>query len=188
MARSWLGRNGLSLAVIVLSIAGIVWITLVSVLLDRAEAAPRIVEVPSGESIEIGGYTWKLDESNSVDGEDLDTELVPEGGEMIGALLVVKPIEGATLTEESCATELTAPSAPPPSAEQRRVWATILTPSEFGYGLLPDSTSTCTPEGEAYQLESVFFTPAGVYDEATLDLTFLPGDNTVYRFALVPKD
>ena len=189
-APHWLRRNLVPLIVIALCVPALVWMTMGVVLVDRANYAPRIVEVPTGESVEIGGYTWQLTESNDVTGEELETDALPDGTVIIGALVIAEPISGETLSEDACETTLTAPSSPPPSSEQRREWTTLTSTFDYNYGVLDDSTTFCGPDGEAMQYEAVFLVPDGVYERATVDLRMIGPDtaNTIYRFALVPVD
>ena len=189
-AQPWLRRNLVPLIVIALCVPALVWMTMGVVLVDRANSAPRIIDVPSGESVEIGGYTWQLTESNDVTGEELETDALPDGTVIIGSLIIAKPIAGETLSEDACEATLTAPSAPPPSSEERREWTTLLSTFDYNYGVLDDSTTFCSPDGEAIQFEAVFLAPDGVYEQATVDLTMIgPGTaNTIYRFELVPLE
>ena len=189
-AQTWWRRNLVPLIVIAVCVPALIWMTMGIVLADRANSAARIVEVPTGESIELGGYTWQLTESNDVTGEQLETDALPEGMVIIGALLKVEPIPGETPGEDACETKLTAPSSAPSSTEQRRTWTTLTSTYDYNYGVLDDSTTFCSPDGEAMQYESVFLVPQGTYEQATVDMTLIgPGtSSTIYRFELVPLD
>ncbi|MGV8885132.1 MAG: hypothetical protein ACOH1T_06030 [Microbacteriaceae bacterium] len=186
MTVSWWKRNVIALVAILVCIPALIWMTLGVVLTDRAGLSPTVVEVAAGESVVVGGYSWRLTMSDALNGTDLDSPEMPAGAELIGAVMSIDPIAGEALTEDSCTIELTAASTPPPSSAARRVWRTYSSPYDFNYDLREGSTSFCSPDGESIQLESVFLVPAGIYDDATLDMT-LSGARTIYRFALASR-
>ncbi|CAN5276201.1 hypothetical protein BH09ACT5_BH09ACT5_12620 [soil metagenome] len=169
MTRSWLRRNVLALLVIVGSLGGILFLLLGPQLIARAEDAVW-VEVPQGETVESNGYSFTLTLSQEFPGEGLGTggNSIPRGDALVGAVIVVKVVGEVPGEDETlgCDAELTS------RADGRdREWHTVSDESLFAYAIGEDRTAYCILEGEDFELESVFLTPEGVYDGATVDLT-----------------
>ena len=178
--RPWLRRNGVALLVIVVSLGGILFLLLGPQLIARAESAVW-VEVPQGETVESNGYSFTLKLSQEFPGEGLgdDGNAIPLGDALVGAVIVVKivgDVPGDDVTV-GCEEKLTSRAS-----GEELTWRTVSDESVFDYAIGDDRTAYCILDGEEFDLETVFLTPEGVYDHATVDLAV--GDDQ-FRFELV---
>jgi hypothetical protein len=176
---TWLRRNLIALIVIVVTIPVFAFVLVGVPLLDRSSGTP-IVTVKQGDTIETGGYSFTLTASQEFvgTGTGTGTNNIPLGTSVVGAILDVKPTTNPI--DGSCDAELTSRAG---GAE--RAWSTVSSPGDFDYGVGDDRDTVCLLDSEAdeaFQLESVFLTPAGAYDSATLDVTV---GSESFRFELV---
>jgi len=173
---SWLRRNLAALLMIVLAIPALAFVLVGVPLLDDA-GRPGIVTVKQGKTIEASGYSFTLTASQEFPGTGTGpgTNSIPLGTSLVGAIFDVepatKPIDG------SCDTELTSRAG-----GVDRAWSTVSSPRDFDYEVGDARSTNCLLDGEAFELETVFLTPAGTYDHATIDVTV--GAET-FRFPLV---
>ena len=175
--KRWLRRNLAALIVIVVSIPVLAFV-LVGIPLQGRSGGPEIVTVPQGDSFEAGGYTFTLTTSQEFPGggtgDDSGANGIPLGSSLVGAIITAEPT-GET-TDTTCETTLTSRAGGP-----ERSWATVSSPTDFDYGVGDDRTTSCLLDGDPFELETVFLTPSGVYDRATIDLSV--GGET-FRLAL----
>lgn len=162
---TWLRRNLVALIVIIATIPALAFVLVGVPILDRP-GAPTPVAVQQGDTIEAGGYSFTLTASQEFvgTGTGAGTNNIPLGSSIVGAVLDVKPTTDPI--DGSCDAELTSRTG-----GTDRAWSTVSSPRDFDYGVGEDRTTVCLLDGEAFELESVFLAPAGVYDHATLDLT-----------------
>lgn len=182
-ARSWLRRNVVALVVSAVSLAGILFLLLGPQLIARAEEGVWI-EVPQGETVESNGYSFTLTLSGEFPGKGLgdDGNAIPLGDSIVGAALEIEVVGDVPGDDEivGCDAQLTSRAG-----GVERVWRTVSSEADFDYAIDESRTAYCILEGEPFGLESVFLTPEGVYDDATLDLTV--GEDQ-FRFELVHSD
>jgi hypothetical protein len=178
-ARRWLRTNLLALLVLATAIPALAFVLVGLPIINNAESAPRFVPVAQGEAVESNGYTLTLTLSDEFVGTGSGKEgnHIPIGSSLVAAVIDIEPTDGASTDDALvCGTELTSFAG-----GQERSWAEVDNPAEFKYQVGDGRTSFCTLEGEPTELEVVYLTPTGVYDDAVLDLT-LKGDS--FRFAL----
>jgi len=177
--RNWLRRNLVPLLVIVLSLGAIVFLLLGPQLIVRAEEAVW-VGVPQGETVESNGYSFTLTLSQEFPGTGLDDDgnAIPLGDALVGAVLEVRIVGDIPGEDEvlGCDTELTSRAS-----GEELTWSTVNDESIFDYAIGDERTAYCILDGEEFDLETVFLTPEGTYDDATVDLT-VGADQ--FRFAL----
>ena len=171
---TWLRRNLAALIVIVLAIPALAFVLVGVPLLDDAGRF-GIVTVEPGDTIEAGGYSFTLTASQEFPGTGTGDNALPLGTSLVGAIFAVAPTQKPT--DGSCDTELTSRKG-----GVDRSWRTVSAPSDFDYAIGDDRSTNCLLDGEAFELETVFLTPAGTYDHATIDVTV--GAET-FRFPLV---
>ncbi len=173
---SWLKRNLVALVVIVAAVPLLAFALVGYPMLERAK--PPIQTVKQGDTIELAGYSFTLTKSAEFvgTGTGAGTNNIPVGSSLVGAVIEVAPTAGAA-TDGTCDTELTSRDG-----GTDRTWRTVSSPSDFDYAVGDDRTTICLFEGEAFELETVFLTPAGAYDHATVDVTV---KSETYRFELV---
>lgn len=178
--RSWVRRNGVPVLVCVVSLGAILFLLLGPQLMVRAASAVW-VDVPQGETVESNGYSFTLTLSDEFPGKGLgdDGNAIPLGDSLVGAVIVVEIVGDIPGDDETlgCDTVLTSRAS-----GQELTWSTVGDESLFDYAIGDDRTAYCVLDGEEFGLETVFLTPEGVYDHATVDLTV--GDDQ-FRFALV---
>lgn len=175
---SWLKRNLAALIVIVVTLPILAFVIVGYPLLERG-AAP-IQTVKQGDTIELEGYSFTLTKSAEFvgTGTGAGTNNIPLGSSIVAAVFEVEP--GAEAADEgTCDTELFSREG-----GKDRTWRTVSSPTDFDYAVGDERTTVCLFEGEAFELETVFLAPTGVYDSATVDLTVL---STTYRFELVQE-
>lgn len=175
---TWLKRNLAALIVIVVAMPLLAFVIVAYPLLERG--APPIQTVKQGDTVKLGGYRFTLTKSAEFvgTGTGAGTNNIPVGSSIVGAVLEVEP--GADAAEEgTCDAELTSRAG-----GTERTWRTVSSPSDFDYAVGDERTTTCLFEGEAFELETVFLAPTGVYDSATVDVTVR---STTYRFELVQE-
>lgn len=177
--RSWWRRNVVPLAVATLSLGACVFLLLGPQLMARAESAVWI-DVAQGETATSNGYSFTLTLSQEFPGEGLggNGNAIPLGDALVGAVLEVRIVGEIPGEDEivGCDTELTSRAG----GEERR-WQTVGDASQFDYGIGEERTAYCILEDEPFDLELVYLTPEGVYDDATVDLTV--GEDQ-FRFGL----
>lgn len=162
---SWLRRNLAALLVIVLALPALAFVLVGVPLLDDA-GREEFVTVKQGDSIEIDGYSVTLTATQEFVGTGTgpDTNNIPLGSSLVGALFEFEP--GDEPLDGSCDAELTSRAG-----GVDRTWPTLASPRDFSYQVGEDRTTVCLLDGEAFELETVFLTPAGAHDEATIDVT-----------------
>ena len=162
-------RKAVPLAIAAVSLLAIVLLLLVPQLVARAQADARIVVAP-GETVESNGYSFTLTASQEFVGEGTEPggNSIPRGDSLVAALIVVKVVGDVPGSDENLACDLELTSRDP---EPQRVWREVSDLSLFAYEKGEDRTAYCVLDGEEFELESVYLTPAGVYDSATIDLT-----------------
>jgi hypothetical protein len=173
---TWLRRNLAALIVIVVAVPALAFVLVGVPLLDAAGRS-GIVAVKQGDSVEASGYSFTLTASQEFPGTGTGpgTNSIPLGTSLVGAIIDIEPTSDPV--DGSCDTELTSRAD-----GTDRTWWVVSSPLDFDYGVGDDRTTTCLLDGEALELESVFLTPEGAYDGATVDLTV--GTET-FRFELV---
>lgn len=174
-----LRRNLIALAVCILSVAGL-GASLVAVpLIDDLSSEPTVTVIPANESVEIGDWTFTLTNSGEFPGEGRDENSIPVGDALIAAVIMIEPGPGVGADEGiGCDAELVEPGT-------ERQWTQLVSEREFGYGLLEDSDTLCYLEAEPRQLEVVYLTPDGVYDDVAIDVTVSGDFDKVFRFELI---
>ena len=177
---NWVRHNVVALLVSVVSLGAILFLLLGPQLMARAEA-DTWVDVPQGKTVESNGYSFTLELSKEFPGQGLGDQgnSIPLGDALVGAVIVVKVVGDVPGDDETlpCDAELTSRAG-----GVERTWRQVSDESLFAYAIADDRTAYCILEGEEFGLETVFLTPEGVYDDATVDLTV--GDDQ-FRFALV---
>jgi hypothetical protein len=173
---TWLKRNLLALIVIVVTLPILAFVLVGYPLLERGTAP--IQTVKQGDTIELAGYSFTLTKSAEFvgTGTGAGTNNIPVGSSIVAAVFEVEP--GADAADDGfCDAELTSRSG-----GTDRAWRVVSSPSDFDYAVGDERTTSCLFEGEAFELETVFLAPTGVYDSATVDVTV---ESTTYRFELV---
>jgi hypothetical protein len=180
--KSWLRRNLVALIVIGVSLPALAYVFVAVPLLDSA-TEPAVTTVRQGDPFEVGGYTFTLTASQEFPGagtgSDPGANAIPLGTSIVGAIITAEPT-GEPIGDDAattCDTELTSRTG-----GEERTWSTVSSPTDFDYGVGSDRTTSCSLDGDPFELETVFLTPDGVYDHATVDLTV--GSET-FRLALV---
>lgn len=175
---SWFRRNLLALIVIVVTLP---LIAVVVVLLPALSDLPDPIPVAEqGETATIGPYEFTLTMSGELVGRGTGDEGndIPLGMSLVGVLLEVEPLDDATEDDGVCDAVLSSRAT-----GVEREWEAVDNEEDFNYGIADENTDFCILEGEAFGYETVFLTPTGVYEDATIDVT-LKGET--FRFGLVP--
>lgn len=188
-ARGWWRRSWLALGVIILVIPALVFVVVGLPLRSQLGAIRTPQSALAGETIDAGGYTWTLTASKEFVGEGVDANDIPLGTSLVAAIIEITPVDDAAELEASCDTSLTSrvlPSDGPLGSRLREVsWTPISSLSQYNYRIRDDSQSYCSfVTGEKFQLEVVFLTPTGAYDDATVDITLTDEPQTFVRFEL----
>ncbi|TBN56616.1 hypothetical protein EYE40_03950 [Glaciihabitans arcticus] len=179
MRRGWWRRNGVAVAVITVSVPGLIWLLGGVILTERLANEPAVTLVDAGDSTQLAGYRFTLTASDTFDPRDPEGETRPVGAELVAAILSVEPIAGEAQEDASCTATLTAPGP----ERLRRTWERLGSPGDYLYRLADDTKSACVLDGTAFEYELVFLAPTGTYDVASIDLT-LDGERTIHRLQL----
>lgn len=169
---TWLRHNLAALIVIAVSVPALAVVLVVIPLSEDQDA--DIVTVQQGDTVEVYGHSITLTATQEFVGTGTgpDDNDIPLGTSIVAALFDVEPA-GEPLAG-SCEAKLTSRAG-----GTERAWPTIASPREFHYEVGEGRSTLCLFDGEAFELETVFLSPVGTYEHATLDLV-VPG--TTYRF------
>jgi hypothetical protein len=174
---TWLARNRIALIVIAVCAPGLVGVLYGFEVLSSASKTTEVVEIAVGDSVEILGYEWEITQSVEIPGKGRSANDIPLGTSLVAAIIKVTPVDDSP-GDDTCDVSLSSRS----SGEELS-WQTVGDPTVYDYGLLPESKTYCSLEGEPFSYEMVFLAPKGVYGTSTVDLD-LGGSETVYRFDL----
>ena len=187
--RSWWKRSRLALVTLVLVIPALVFVVVGLPLQSQLGAIRTPRTATANETITAGGFSWVLTASKEFVGEGVDANDIPLGTSLVAAIIEITPADATADLDASCDTKLTSRALPtdgPPGTRLREVsWNSISGLAEYNYQIRDDSQSYCSLEtGEKVQLEVVFLTPTGAYDDATVDITLTDEAQTFVRFEL----
>ena len=188
--RGWWRTNLVALLSLLVVVPALVYVVIAVPANSRAQSETAIDQVSYGDSTELGGYSWTLSASREFPGEGLDENDIPTGSSLVAAIIDVAPVEAGSadnnaadddLASASCDVTLTSRAS-----GDEKSWRELTNEAVYNYRLDEATTSYCSFDGEAFELEVVFLTPDDAYDSATIDLSLTVGDPTIKRFALQP--
>ena len=188
--RGWWRTNLVALLSLLVVVPALVYVVVALPANSRAQSETAIDRVAYGDSTELGGYSWTLSASREFPGEGLDENDIPTGSSLVAAIIDVAPVEAGSadnnaadddLASASCDVTLTSRAS-----GDERSWRELSNEAVYNYRLDEATTSYCSFDGEAFELEVVFLTPDDAYGSATIDLSLTAGDPTIKRFALQP--
>lgn len=174
----WLRRNLVALIVLAVAIPGLAFVVLGLPLLELHNQESDVEHIEQGESAEANGYRFTLTKSQEFVGTGTgdDGNDIPLGLALVGVIIEVEPLDDVN-PGGSCDAELVAEVN-----GEDLTWSTVGDPADFGYGVGEDRESYCLLEGEPFEYEVVFLTPAGSYDLATVSVDGLDADGVAYDF------
>ena len=193
--RGWWRTNLVALLSLLVVVPALVYVVIAVPANSRAQSEAAIDLVSYGDSTELGGYSWTLSASREFPGEGLDENDIPTGSSLVAAIIDVAPVEAGSAesdsaSSDSASSELAAASCDVTltsrASGDEKSWRELTNEAVYNYRLDEATTSYCSFDGEAFELEVVFLTPDDAYDSATIDLSLTVGDPTIKRFALQP--
>ena len=188
--RGWWRTNLVALLSLLVVVPALVYVVIAVPANSRAQSETAIDQVSYGDSTELGGYSWTLSASREFPGEGLDENDIPTGSSLVAAIIDVAPVEAGSAESDSASSELAAASCDVTltsrASGDEKSWRELTNEAVYNYRLDEATTSYCSFDGEAFELEVVFLTPDDAYDSATIDLSLTVGDPTIKRFALQP--
>lgn len=181
-ARGWWRRSLIPLVVVVLALPALAFVVIGLPIIDDINEETAFTSVAHGETVEAGGYSFTLNLSQEFPGKGTgaDGNQIPLGSSLVGAVLEVRPLDDAPPASDDdplyCDVQLTSRAG-----GISREWSQVSTTSDFGYAIGDERTTTCSLDRLPIDVEAVFLTPAGAYDDATLDVTI---GSAGFRFEL----
>jgi hypothetical protein len=182
VAWGWWRRARAPLMVVAVALPALAFVVIGLPIIDDVNEKTVFVPVAQGDTVTAGGYSFTLTVSQEFPGEGTGPQgnQIPVGSALVGAILEVRPLDDAPPPSDDdplyCDLELTSRAN-----GLAREWSQVSQPRDFGYGIGDDRTTTCSLEREPIDVEAVFVTPEGAYDEATLDMTI---GSDAFRFEL----
>ena len=183
--RGWWRRSLVPLIVVAVTVPALTFVVIGLPIIDDINEKTVFTPVAQGDTVKAGGYSFTLSLSQEFPGEGTGTDgnQIPLGSSLVGAILEVRPLDDAPPASDDdplyCDVQLTSRAD-----GLSREWSQVTSPSDYGYGIGEERTTTCGLDRLPIDVELVFLTPAGTYSTATVDFSIRGESSTLLRFAL----
>jgi len=181
--RGWWRRSLVPLVVVAVTVPALTFVVIGLPIIDDINEKTVFTPVAQGDSVKAGGYSFTLTLSQEFPGEGTGTDgnQIAQGSSLVGVILEVRPLDDAPPASDDdplyCDVQLTSRAD-----GLSREWSQVSSPSDYGYGVGEERTTTCSLDRVPIDVELVFLTPEHAYDDATLDMTV---GSEGFRFELV---